>query len=281
MSESKNLKKILKDNLDQKIWDWFSEKLSSIIKNESSKDFFLMYSICSIKIKSKAINFDLNKNKSLTYLKIQKTNLLELSRIYLLLKVLKEKNSFFLDKVKKLIQIADKEEIETFLKYLIFLPNPKDFHFHAVDALRTNISSVFDAIAINNPYPYLYFTNEEWNQMYLKAAFMERKIENILYVEKKANEDLARIISDYAHERWAASRDINPQIWQPTSQFLNEKLLKDMNILFKSKNPLENKAAALCCYHSNNEIAKKELDKYPELKNLILSKKLTWENFKN
>ena len=126
-----------------------------------------------------------------------------------------------------------------------------------------------------------YFTNEDLNQMYLKAAFMERKIENILYVEKKANEDLARIISDYAHERWAASRDINPQIWQPTSQFLNEKLLKDMNILFKSKNPLENKAAALCCYHSNNEIAKKELDKYPELKNLILSKKLTWENFKN
>ena len=117
MSESKNLKKILKDNLDQKIWDWFSEKLTSIIKNESSKDFFLMYSICSIKIKSRAINFDLNKNKSLTYLKIQKTNLLELSRIYLLLKVLKEKNSFFLDKVKKLIQIADKEEIETFLKY--------------------------------------------------------------------------------------------------------------------------------------------------------------------
>ena len=95
MSESKNLKKILKNNLDQKIWDWFSEKLSSIIKNESSKDFFLMYSICSIKIKSRAINFDLNKNKSLTYLKIQKTNLLELSRIYLLLKVLKEKNSFF------------------------------------------------------------------------------------------------------------------------------------------------------------------------------------------
>ena len=64
-------------------------------------------------------------------------------------------------------------------------------------------------------------------------------------------------------------------------KFLNEILLEDMNVLFKSKNVEENKAAALCCYHSNSDLAKKKLDKYPKLKNLILSKKLTWENFKN
>ena len=278
--KSKHLKKLLKNNLKDKIWDWYSEKLNYIIKNESSKDLFLMYSICGTKIKE--LNFTYENNKEeLSYINIQKANLLELSRIYMLVKVLKKKRDFFLDKVKNLIHIADKREMETFLKFLIFLPEPKDFHFHAVDALRTNISSVFDAIAINNPYPSLYFTNEEWNQMYLKAAFMERNIKDILNIEKRANKDLARIISDYAHERWAASRDINPEIWQPTTQFLNEILLKDMNVLFKSKNIQENKAAALCCYHSNNDLAKKKLDKYPKLKNLILSNKLTWENFKN
>ena len=278
--KSKHLKKLLKNNLKDKIWDWYSEKLNYIIKNESSKDLFLMYSICGTKIKE--LNFTYENNKEeLSYINIQKANLLELSRIYMLVKVLKKKRDFFLDKVKNLIHIADKREMETFLKFLIFLPEPKDFHFHAVDALRTNISSVFDAIAINNPYPSLYFTNEEWNQMYLKAAFMERNIKDILNIEKRANKDLARIISDYAHERWAASRDINPEIWQPTTQFLNEILLKDMNVLFKSKNVQENKAAALCCYHSNNDLAKKKLDKYPKLKNLILSNKLTWENFKN
>ena len=255
--KSKHLKKLLKNNLKDKIWDWYSEKLNYIIKNESSKDLFLMYSICGTKIKE--LNFTYENNKEeLSYINIQKANLLELSRIYMLVKVLKKKRDFFLDKVKNLIHIADKREMETFLKFLIFLPEPKDFHFHAVDALRTNISSVFDAIAINNPYPSLYFTNEEWNQMYLKAAFMERNIKDILNIEKRANKDLARIISDYAHERWAASRDINPEIWQPTTQFLNEILLKDMNVLFKSKNIQENKAAALCCYHSNNDLAKKK-----------------------
>ena len=278
--ESKHLKNLLKNNLKDKIWDWYSEKLNYIIKNESSKDLFLMYSICGTKIKE--LNFTYENNKEeLSYLNIQKANLLELSRIYMLVEVLKKKRDFFLDKVKNLFHIADKREMETFLKFLIFLPEPKDFHFHAVDALRTNISSVFDAIAINNPYPSLYFTNEEWNQMYLKAAFMERNIKDILNIEERANMDLARIISDYAHERWAASRDINPQIWQPTTKFLNEILLEDMNVLFKSKNVEENKAAALCCYHSNNDLAKKKLDKYPKLKNLILSNKLTWENFKN
>ena len=92
---------------------------------------------------------------------------------------------------------------------------------------------------------------------------------------------LSRIISDYAHERWAASRKIDPEIWRPVTDFLNEILLKDMNQLFNSKNSLENNAAALCCFYSKNPIAIAKLNKHPNLKIKIKNGQLTWRNFKN
>src|SRR5690606_4422676 len=126
----------------------------------------------------------------------------------------------------------------------------------AVDTLITNITPVFDAISLNNPYPALYFDDKQWNQMYLKAAFMQRDLSAIVDIEKRANKELARIISDFAHERWAASRDITPYFWKPVGRFLDDILMDDMKKLFKSTNEKEQMAAALSCAVSDNNNAK-------------------------
>jgi hypothetical protein len=183
--------------------------------------------------------------------------------------------------VANLIQVADTGELETFLKFLMLLPNAGDYNHVGVEALRTNIGIIFDAIALNNPYPSIYFNDQQWNQMYLKAAFMERNLGEIVDVEKRANRDLVRIISDYAHERWAASRDIDPMFWRPVTGFLEGVLLQDMEHLFRSKDKIENLAAALCCYYSNQPEAIRLLDKYPNLKEKVANKAVTWENLKN
>src|SRR5690606_6398077 len=153
-------------------------------------------------------------------------------------------------------QVADTSELVTFLKYLMLLPNAESFRATAVATLRTNVSTVFDAIALNNPYPSKYFNDQQWNQMYLKAAFMQRDLSKIVDIDKRANADLARIISDYAHERWAASRDIDPYFWRPVPQFLDDRLLSDMERLLNSDNVAEKMVGALCCYLSDNGRAK-------------------------
>src|SRR5690554_542599 len=117
--------------------------------------------------------------------------------------------------------------------------------------------------------------------MYLKAAFMQQDLMGILSVDKRANRDLVRIISDYAHERWAASREIDPLFWRPVSRFLDGQLLGDMERLFQSENILERRSAALCCHASPFPGAKALLDKYPELKRAVDSGKLTWETLKS
>lgn len=165
-------------------------------------------------------------------------------------------------------------------KFLILLPNAGDYLNAAVEALRSNISTVFNAIALKNPYPATFFNEQQWNQMYLKAVFIESDLSKILSVDDRGNDDLSRIISDYAHERWAASRTINPLFWRPVSKSMNGQLLKDMQRLLSSESIVENEAGALCCYNSNDTDAKELLNGYPELLSKIEEGKLSWENIK-
>jgi hypothetical protein len=226
------------------------------------------------------LKFPSNISDLNSYLSVQKANSQQITRIFLLCKVLQADKAFFTSKVAKLIEVADTSELETFLKFLIVLPNPEDYKNTAVEALRTNISTVFNAIAHNNPYPTLFFDDQQWNQMFLKTAFMQGDLSAILDIDKRANKDLARIISDYAHERWAAGRDIDPDFWRPVPKFIGASLLEDMARLLKSNNSDENRAGALCCYYSENQEAKNLLIGHQNLIQQIENKDLSWETIK-
>src|SRR5690606_34365228 len=264
---SEPLKKLIDTNYTNEVVEWLENKIFAIVDNKSVKILYLTYSLIGSKVSSDSdVSYNSTDSDVSRYLKNHNANQLQLGRIYLLVKVLESDSVFFTPKISNIIQVADTAELETFLKYLILLPNPADYKNTAVDALRTNITPIFDAISLNNPYPGLYFDDDQWNQMYLKAAFMQRDLGLILDVDKKANKKLARIISDFAHERWAASRAINPLFWRPVGKFIDDVLLGDMNKLFENGNENERMAAALCCSTSENESAKKLLDNHPDLK---------------
>lgn len=276
------LSALLKSNLTEGEYQWLFPKLDEIINAESTKELYLTYSLIPSKIRNvDSLSVEISDQGLKEYLKRQKATLRQLARIFVLVRVLEEKPQFFKAKVANIIQVADTGELETFLKFLILLPDPQDYKFQAVEALRTNIGTVFNAVALHNPYPARYFNDQQWNQMYLKAAFMQQDLMGILSVDQRANKDLVRIISDYAHERWAASRDIDPYFWRPVAPFLDEHLLGDMERLFQSENILERRSAALCCHASPFPGAKILLNKYPELEQAVESGKLRWENLKS
>lgn len=282
MQVSERIKEALGAQADAGSLQWLNEKIQKLESDKSVREFFMTYSLLASKFDKKT-NFVVDKadEGALDFLTSRNANLLEVARIYLLMKVLEIDTDFYGPKVANIIQVADISELETFLKFLDLLPNPKMFRFTAVEALRTNISIIFDAITLNNPYPAKYFNDQQWNQMYLKAAFMERDLSKIPLVDERANVDLARIISDYAHERWAASRKIDPMFWRPVSGFLNPVLLKDMEHLMESDDEIENRAGALCCYYSDKTEALEILNRRPDLKQQIAAGKLNWKNLKN
>ena len=274
---SQELSKILHLHLDSDHLKWMEGKIDGIIEEKSSKDLYLTYSLMASKINPIPLDkMPSGENEVIQYLETQNANLLQIGRVYLLIRVLEADENFFFNKVENIIQVSDTGELETFLKFLVLMPNSGNYRNVAVEALRTNIATIFDAISLNNPYPSMFFNDQQWNQMYLKAAFMERDLSLITDIEARANKDLVRIISDYAHERWAASRKVDPYFWRPVGRFLNDTLVEDMNRLFLSEDEKENMAAALACSVSENPKAKELLEKYPQIKNKLDQGLISW-----
>ncbi|MBC2840213.1 EboA domain-containing protein [Robiginitalea sp. SC105] len=257
------LRNLLSDTLEPSRQEWLYGRVDTVCTETSGKDLFLVYSLIGRKIPGQLVTIDKASSPITKYLREQGIRQDQLARIYLLAAALEADREFFVPKVATLIQVADTGELVTFLKYLPVLPGSGAFLDSAVEALRTNIATVFDAISLGNPYPAEHFNQQQWNQMYLKAAFMGRDLLKILDVEARANAELARIISDYAHERWAASRAVDPQIWRPVGPFLEGDLLGDMERLLQSPDTLEQKAGYLCCRVSDKDVARELIREHP------------------
>lgn len=276
------LAKIVENNTDTVAKNWLDDKIATIVLQKSTKDLYLTYSLIASKVQIQdELDLSVVSNDLKNYVQIQRGNIQQLTRMYLLVKVLEVDEVFFSPKVANIIQVADTGELETFLKFLILLPNPEKYKTVAVDTLRTNISTIFNAIAFNNPYPGLYFNEQQWNQMYLKTIFIGGDLSAIMDVDQRANKELTRIISDYAHERWAASREIDPYFWRPVSKFLDENLVNNMKRLLESDNPIENKAAALCLFNSENSEAQMLLSAQPDLFEQVKNKTISWNSLKD
>ena len=226
---------------------WLEARLAKVLEGTSGRELFMTYSLIGGKLRGGKVVFPDTSQGATAYLSGHGIQQGELARVYLLAAALEANPELFTEKVAKLIEVADTGERIAFLRYLPILPQSGAFLPVAVEALRTNIADVFDAIALNNPYPAAHFNEQQWNQMYLKAAFMQRDLLQIIGVDQRANADLARIISDYAHERWAASRPVDPLFWRPVGPFINERLLQDMRRLLEQGDRAEQMAGYLCC----------------------------------
>jgi len=109
-------------------------------------------------------------------------------------------------------QRGDNHERRALLRALSILPDPGRFLSTAVEACRTNISTVFEAIACDNPYPFHYFSALHFNQMVLKALFTHTPLSRIVGLRTHITSDLVRMVEDYASEIRIAGRPVPEDI---------------------------------------------------------------------
>ena len=128
----------------------------------------------------------------------------------------------FADTFKDLRRTADAAELVALYRGLPLYPNPETLHFEAGEALRSNLKPVFEAVAHRNPFPRDHFDQHRWNHMVLKALFVGSELAPIAGLDERANPELARILIDYARERWAASRPVTPELWRPVRPFADD-----------------------------------------------------------
>lgn len=199
-----------------------------------------------------------------------------LSRVWLLMQLNPADKEKYIGVIENLYLNAEMGELVALYSSLPLLAYPESWRKRCAEGIRSNIGQVLEAIICNNPYPSEYLDEAAWNQLVLKAIFTEKPVLGITGLTKRANRNLAHALSDYAHERWAAHRPVNPLLWICVSPFISEDNFSDIQRVFISDDPLERYAAALACYESPYEPARRLMEQNPELKSNIEKGKISW-----
>lgn len=125
----------------------------------------------------------------------------------------------FAQTFKDLRRTADAAELTALYRGLPLYPDPGSMDFEVGEGLRSNLKPVFEAIAHHNPFPRDHFAEHRWNHMVLKTLFVGSRLLPIVGLRERSNPELARILVDYAEERWAAGRPVSEELWIPVRPF--------------------------------------------------------------
>ncbi|MFC4874130.1 EboA domain-containing protein [Negadavirga shengliensis] len=208
----------------------------------------------------------------------QKWNSLRAARCFLLLQAVSEENDKWLSLMDTLFETADMHEQEALYGALPLLPFPEKLTKRASEGLRTNITSVFDAVALDNPYPADHLDEKAWNQLVLKAIFLQRPLYRIIGADGRANKDLANTLVDYVHERWSAGREVFPELWRFVGPYLDDDAVSLFKKVLKSGTELEKQAAGLALRANGSSAALSLLEPYPEIKAALDLGGINWSS---
>ncbi|WP_242919974.1 EboA domain-containing protein [Pontibacter liquoris] len=276
---------LLQQNATPEAMEWLQKKLAQLEVSTADKDLYLAFS--SVPRYMGKAPLDLTPEQAAEAQTLRKGLTLanwtvdQTARTLLLLALPHDKKDAFVTRIETLFTSADMRELVALYAALPLLPYPDAFKKRAAEGFRSNMGNVFEAVALDTPYPADYLEEEAWNHMVLKTLFVAKPLYRIQGIDKRANAKLAHILSDYAHERWAAGRPVSPELWRPMGPFIDDALLPDIKRLFAQPDPLQQQAAALACSQSTHSGAKALLDEHPQLKERITSGELTWDQIGN
>ncbi len=272
----KFLYELINQQSSEKTVDWLDQQTKKYRDQPSNRSFYLTFSTIARHFSKTNLALSDETLQRAEQIRsgwdLSQWNVRQAARTYWLLQLSTNTFEEYRTVLDRLFATADVDEQVTLYSALPLYQYSDQMVYRAVEGVRTNITSVFDAIALRNPYPAEYMTDEAWNQMVLKAIFMGRPLYLIQQLDKRRNAEQARMLIDFAHERWAASRPVTPELWRCAAPYFTEKHLPDIQRLLEQGSPLEKQAANLAIKESENDTLKKQLANYS-----LPDEKLDWK----
>ena len=209
---------------------WLNQKAKEISNSASERTLFTSFSAVSRYLNQDKLNLSSEELRTALALKTgwNPTNwtLEQAGRTILLLSFPAENTVNYLAALDKIIQAADVGEAIAFYQSLALLPYPEKFQLRAAEGVRSNMTSVFNAVALNNTYPAQYLDELAWNQMVLKALFVGSSLRFIYGLERRNNQQLSQMLVDYACERLSANRTVSSELWELVVPFQPDTVAK-------------------------------------------------------
>ena len=259
-------------------WNWLAERKNAPVGSSAFNTAFAAMPRKTGKAAVQVTGEERNRLQALyAGFSISNWSVDRLCRVWLLLHADPSDEEKYFHSIDNLFLAAEMNELVALYSALPLLAYPERWRKRCADGIRSNIGDVLQAIICNNPYPSGQLDEKAWNQLVLKAFFTEKPVHEIIGLDERANQELANILSDYAHERWAAGRAIHPLLWRCVGPFINASIFPDIQRIANSENETEREAAALACHDSNYEPAKKLLGTMPLIKSAIEKAELNWQ----
>jgi len=174
-----------------------------------------------------------------------------------------------------LFEDADWAEQVALYKALSIAPHPSSLVAQATEGIRSNIKPVFEAVALDNPYPADYLSEAQFNQLVLKCLFVESPLYRVHALDVRVNPALAAMLCDYARERWAAGRKVSPELWRAVGPVATAQQLELMRRPLLEGQAPERLAAAFSLLA--NELAKPLIEEHAPWIRRIADTGLSWQ----
>jgi hypothetical protein len=266
---------VIRQQVEEVTWKWLEENGTAIHQEKNAAALQETFNLIPRKTGHDKISY---QDTTAEGLFINGWTTDRLCRVWLIMQVDPTDKTAYLTNIGKLFSGASMNELVALYSALPVLACAPEWKMRCAEGIRSNIGTVLEAIMYENDYPFQHLDEAAFNQMVLKAFFTDKQVDRIRGLDQRANADLARILFDYAHERWAADRSVDPQLWRLTGKFLDAGNFADIQKLWRKGNSREQKAALLACSESNYPPAMELFETGGPLKKDILEKKQTWHN---
>jgi hypothetical protein len=275
------LQRWLDQRLDPAAAHWLGEAVASVSKVGADRDLYRCVSLVSRKLGKAPLGLDPAALGDAAQVRPgwdpSTWTIDQAARIRLLLAAATDSDTF-VRRLDQLCATADMDELVAFYRGLPVYPDPPRHRLRAAEGLRSNMRVVFEAVAHRNPYPAEQLADAAWNQMVLKALFVGSALEPIVGLDRRANATLASMLGDYAHERWAASRTINPELWRCVGPFASGRLLADLERLIANGSPPERAAAVLALRSASDPEAGRLLERHAGIRDIVSARCVDWKS---
>ena len=173
---------------------------------------------------------------------------------------------------------AEVNELIALCRGLPVYPGPRLLEPRAREAVRSGVKPVFEAVAHRNPYPREMFAEDPWNHLVVKALFIGSSLWPIQGLDERANPQLARMLVDFAHERWAASRSVSPELWRCVAPHADAQGIAALRRAFDAGGDKDRLAVALAVERSEAAGLLPLRDEMQELSARLADDNITWRD---
>ena len=203
--------------------DWLQDAQTALSTSDDIGDHLGLYSaMAKRKLGSNPLTHTEAIDSLYSPLNIQHWSTADAGRLILLIAAMEQNPDQTQSILSNYFRMADDSERIAFIQDLILFAPADYLTVLALDAGRSNNLQLLAALTQENPYPACFYSDQEFNQMVLKALFLGLSIERVEGLEQRANADLARMGESYVVEREKATRGVPVDIWLAIGPFASE-----------------------------------------------------------